>query len=193
MIVIKGEATKIPKGNYKCPKDGIHRRKKSGRIRGFWGLKLANTHIFYGNWAYYVAGYKVFYSFKFGKTSKTVEEVKKTISMMDLLKEFCPQISMVDEVTTDLIVDRRRFKAVSPAICMQHVNYPEKAWVAFAKGKPYDWKADSHVDHSKEGFLRFRRQLESITKNFEYDFDSFSIGNIVWCIDKKRWYLVDVR
>lgn len=193
MITIKGTAKKIQKGNYKCPDDGIHRRKKSGRIRGFWALKIANTHIWYGNWAYYFNGYKVFYSFKFNKTTKTKEEVRKTIDIMEMLEGFCPKVYMVDEVRTDIKFDKRHFRATSPAIYMQHVHYPEKAWLKFAKGKPYDWGADKHQDHSKAGFIEFRSRLENKIKDIDYNFDSLSIGNILWCTVEKRWYLVDVR
>lgn len=193
MITIKGNATKIKKGNYKCPNDGIHRRKKSGRIRGFWALKVSDARICYGNWAYYISGYKVFYSFKFQKTSKTKSQVHDTVEMMRKLKDFCPVVYNIDEVKTDVYLDKKHFKAVSPAINMEHVHYPEKAWMAFAKGKPYDWGADYHPAHSPVGFMAFRNDLEDYVKNIEYNFDSFSIGNIVWCTVRKRWYLVDVR
>jgi hypothetical protein len=193
MITVKGKAVKIKKENYKCPKDGIHRRKESGRIRGFWGLKLSDVNIYYGNWAYYFPGYKVFYSFKFNKTTKSMDEVKKTASMMRLLKEFCPVVHTVDNVVTDIVFDKRKCKAVSPALLMQHVYYPEKAWLNFARGKPYDWNADGHPAHSIVGFEAFRNELELVTKNIQYAWDSFSIGNIVWCTQMKRWYLVDVR
>jgi len=200
MVSIEGNAKKIKKGDYRCPDDGIHRKKDSGRIRGFWGIKIANQHIYYGNWAYYFRcsekseiGIKVFYSFKFGRTSKKSHEAYDTVAMMKQLADFCPGIICVDEVCTDIRINNKKHKAHSPAIYMNHVFFPEKAWCDFARGKPYDWKADDHPAHSKEGFVSFRNSLEKATEKINYNFDSFSIGNIVWCTVKKRWYLVDVR
>jgi len=197
MITIKGTARKIPKGDYKCPNDGIHRKKKSGRIRGFWAAKISNAYLYYGNWSYYLKsdelGLKVFYSFKFNETTKTDKEVQATIDMMNDLHEFCPKIYYKDTVKTDIRFKERHCVAESPAISMQHIHYPERVWLKFAKGKPYDWNADNHPAHSTQGFRAFRALLEEYTRDIEYNFDSFSIGNIVWCTVEKRWYLVDVR
>ncbi|MGW8324087.1 MAG: hypothetical protein ACWGNI_00195 [Desulfobacterales bacterium] len=194
MVTIKGTAKKIKKGYYKCPNDDIHRKKDSGGIRGFWAAKIADTYLYYGNWSYYMnTGFKVFYSFKFNKTTKTKVEVQTTVDMMRQLKDFCPEVYYIDEVKTDIQFKERRCTDISPAIYMQHVHYPEKAWLKFAKGKAYNWDADSHPAHSKKGFLEFRGRLEDVVKDIDYNFDHFSIGNIVWCILEKRWYLVDVR
>lgn len=197
MITIKGSAKKIKKGHYKCPNDGIHRKKDSGGIRGMWAAKIADSYFYYGNWSYYLKmedyGLKIFYSFKFNKTTKNKKEVQTTIDMMTRLKEFCPRIICTVEVTTDIRFKERHCRETSPAIQMQHVYYPEKAWINFAKGKPYDWNADKHPMHSKYGFLEFRDNLEYVVKDIDYNFDHFSIGNIVWCTVEKRWYLVDVR
>lgn len=193
MITIKGKARKIPKGNHKCPNDGIHRKKSSGRIRGFWGAKVGSSHLVYGNWAYYTEGLKVFYSFKFNKTTKTLKEAEVTADMMCQLKDFCPAVYGTEKIATDITFKKRRCVGVSPALRMQHVFYPEKAWLNFAKGKSYDWGADSHPAHSKVGFEMFRTRLTHATDKIDYNFDSFSIGNIVWCTVEKRWYLVDVR
>jgi len=160
---------------------------------GFWALKIADSHICYGNWAYYFLGYKVFYSFKFQKTTKTNDEVIKTIDIMKQLGAFCPSVYNIDKVNTNVKVGGRQYNGTSPAINMQHVYYPERAWLKFAKGKPYDWTADNHPNHSEIGFKRFRSELEKATEDIDYNFDSFSIGNIVWCTEQKRWYLVDVR
>ena len=194
MIVIQGRAKKLKKGNYACPRDGIHRAKSSGRIRGFWGMDVGSTTIYYGNWAYYIGtGYKVFYSFKKASVSKAMDEVNKTVDIMKQLKDFCPIVNHVDYIKTDIFLNKKKHIAVAPAIQMQHIRYPEKAWRDFAKGKPYDWGADRHPFHSVIGFKAFRLELEKFVKNIDYNFDSFSIGNIVWCTVKKRWYLVDVR
>jgi len=202
MITITGKARKIKKGNHRCPDDGIHRKKNSGRIRGFWAAEINNVYIYYGNWSYYIKldndnnvsfGCKVFYSFKFNKTTKTRQEATVTFDMMSRLKEFCPEVYYIDEVKTDIVFPERLCMAISPVIYMQHVYYPERAWLKFAKGKPYNWNADEHRNHSKSGFIEFRRNLEDHIKSIDYDFDSLSIGNIVWCTKQKRWYLVDVR
>jgi hypothetical protein len=197
MITIKGKAKKIPKKKYKCPNDGIHRKKESGGIRGFWAAKISDTYIYYGNWSYYIKhmdfGLKVFYSLKFNKPTKTIKDVKSTVNMMVDLKEFCPKIYCYDIIETDIKFDKRVCRSASHAVYMQHIHFPEKAWLNFAKGKPYDWDADNHPAHSKVGFIEFRNRLEDIVKDINYDFDHFSIGNIVWCTVNKRWYLVDVR
>lgn len=198
MKTVHGHAKKIKKEDHKCPNDGIHRKKDSGRIRGFWGLKLNNEPIWYGNWAYYrfsqnTTGYKVFYSFKFAKTTKTIEEAQRTFNMMKMLKKFCPEVHKITYVTTDIWIGKKHCHGISPAIRMQHVFYPQKAWKDFAKGKRYDWGASDHPGHSIEGFKRFRNELETFTSTIDYDFDHFSIGNIVWCTNNNRWYLVDVR
>lgn len=196
---IKGKFKKIRKGNYKCPIDGVHRRKNSGRVRSFWGAKTyEGTFIFYGNWSFYTMfsgeiGCKVCYSFKMRKY-KTDNEVAVTCSVMDLLKKFCPEVDHLGYIDIDVAIDNRTYKkSMVPIMFMQHIHYPEKAWRDFAKGKPYDWGADPHPAHSIVGFKAFRAELEDFTKNIDYNFDSFSIGNIVWCTVEKRWYLVDVR
>jgi len=60
-------------------------------------------------------------------------------------------------------------------------------------GRPYDWGADSHPDHSPEGYLKFVKWAKKEQKKHGVSTEgSYKVGDIMWSSTKKRWYLVDI-
>ena len=96
-------------------------------------------------------------------------------------------------VKINLLFKNVRHHSDAFAIKTQHIDTPEKAWYDYMYGRPYDWKAVDHKDHSPEGYLRFvkwakRKQAEHGVKTE----GSYKIGDVMWSCSRKRWYLVDI-
>jgi SAM-dependent methyltransferase len=196
-MVVHGTGSKVARHNYKCPNDGIHRKKSSGGIRGFYLMHLGERSIYYGNWAYYLpqgdTGLKVFYSLKFRKATETEKSAKRRFEIMAQLKGICPDVHELNTVYTNISCDGKRYVGEAPGIIMEHVHFPEKIWHQFAVGYPYRWDAVDHPDHTPKGFKAFRRRVEHAITDIDHAFDALSIGNIVWCCKREQWYLVDIR
>ena len=81
------------------------------------------------------------------------------------------------------------------------MHYPKKAWLDYAAGRPYDWKADSHPDHSPKGYHKFAERMKPLLlKSKIYICGDYPVkekeppklGDVVWDMSEKRWYVVDV-
>jgi len=197
-IALGGKLQKVRRRNYKCPNDGIHRKKDSGGIRGFWWASLDGEAVPFGNWAFYKrldggTGLKTFYSLRNWKPSETKEAVEKRMEMMNWLSDFCPEVFGVLTVDIGIVYQNKVHRATAYGLKIEHVWYPEEAWRNFAKGHAYDWKASAHPNHSIAGFKEFRKALEHEIKEMEWTWDALSIGNIMWCTKKNAWRLVDIR
>ena len=93
----------------------------------------------------------------------------------------------------DIHYDKKHIKENCLGIMVKHSAYPIKAWDDFTHGRPYDWAADEHPDHSPEGFLKFQKQARKAQNNYNPKADvSLKLGDIVWDTNKKRWRQVDV-
>jgi len=69
----------------------------------------------------------------------------------------------------------------------------EKAWQDYMYGIPYDWGADSHLDHSPEGYKKFVKWAKRTqAKHGVKTFGSYKIGDMMWHSKEKRWYLCDI-
>jgi hypothetical protein len=72
------------------------------------------------------------------------------------------------------------------AIKVRHVHYPEKAWIRFAHGKPYDFNCLNHDEHPLHTAAGAKAFIKKVSKR------RMKIGDIVYCTKRRRWYCVDV-
>jgi len=105
------------------------------------------------------------------------------------------------KVKIDVTFEGKQIKTWAWAFKTEFIDFPKKAWEAYAKGNAYDWTAVDHKDHSPEGYLRFCKKLTGVLKKSgvgvcgNYPFDEKKppkLGDVVWSVKKKKFYLVDV-
>ena len=96
-------------------------------------------------------------------------------------------------VKISLTYKEKKHKATAFGIKTQHVDAPEKAWIDYAKGIPYDWAADNHPDHTPEGYLKFVHSARKTMKKHGLEMEgSGKLGDIVWSCSRKRFYWCDI-
>lgn len=204
------ERVRIP-----CPDDQVHRKSnRDGAMKGCRSVMLnAEQLLPRGMSGYFVRykdkyGIKVFYSMHNDVCSKMKTVCKQFKRQMKLFKlGVATQPHKIVTVKQDFKYYGkdgkyvRHVKKAALGIKVTHVAYPEDAWEKYAQGYPYDWEADSHEDHSPEGYLKFCKKLKRILKankigvcgNYPFkEKKNPKLGDIVWDINKKRYFLVDV-
>ncbi|MCP3681768.1 MAG: hypothetical protein GY861_03670 [bacterium] len=214
---IEGTVKEIVRVIKACPVDGVHRlSQKDGKkqMKGCRSVILnGKTLMPRGMSGFYLRykdkyGVKVFYSMGNNVCSK-MKTLKKQFKKQNKLYKLGVATQPHKIVTVKLDFKYygkdgkyvRHVKKTALGIKVTHINYPEKAWKRYAKGHPYDWKADSHKDHCPKGYLRFCKKMKKILlKNKIYvcggwpvkEKQNPKLGDIVFDTKKKRYYLVDV-
>lgn len=104
----------------------------------------------------------------------------------------------------EIVFNGEKISTWAWGIKTEHIHYPKEAWEKYAQGYPYDFDCldkTEHPDHTPEGYLKFCEYLTKKLKKAgvgvcgDYPFKEKKIpklGDIVYCTQKKRWYLVDV-
>jgi len=198
-MLIQGKATFIPRAKVPAPEDGVHCNGKDGLLKGSHSVLLDGKLLPKGRVGLYwkkneETGAKVFYSLAWAKAQK-LKYVKRIFQKWSKLHALgiAPKPEKIVSVKIDLEYKGKKHKADAYGIKTQHVDAPEKAWVDYARGIPYDWTADSHADHSPEGYLKFVKWARKTMKKHGLDMDgSGKLGDIVWSCRDKRWYWVDI-
>jgi len=192
--------------DHPCPPDGIHRRGKDGKIKGVKSVWIDTKLVPRGSVGFYwrlddSTGLKVYMGFPTGKkpwTSKKrmVEKAYKTMKIFHKAG-FAPQPKGIQRVYVALKVDGKTIIDTPWALRMQHIHYDEKAWGAYAEGRPYRW---GEYPNDAKGYLEFVLKLKDFQKEHKIKLSAASwkndevpkIGDVMFCHKEKRFYLVDV-
>ena len=216
MLKVNGVMKEAERVKVDCPKDGVHRQKPQGYIKGCRTVLLGDKMIPRGTTGFYWqrddkpdVGIKVFYSLshRWGAKKKLVlKHLKrhKTLYSMGIANRPLG----ITYVTIDVkyIDDQgKKFKIKKDCfgIKVDHVHYPVEAWSKYAHGYPYDWNVldqTEHPLHNPDGYKLFVEQVRAaclkskvyVTGGFPVtEPDPPKLGDVVYCQVKKRWFLVD--
>lgn len=193
MINISAKEVKVIKRvKVACPKDGVHVAGKDGAIKGVHSLWFDKLLVPKGQTAFYLDGLRVSYSFGWFKPIKDRIVRKDFDTMRNCYKlDVSPKPRGIVPVKLNLWYphEKKKIKCGALAIMVEHVHYPKEAWKRYAEGYPYDWDADPSPRHTPEGFKTFVAWAKKLTGKLVRT--SWKLGDVVWCTNKQRWYLVD--
>lgn len=105
-----------------------------------------------------------------------------------------PEPISVTDVQLDLLVDNRKVKLSCFGLIIQKACYPESALEQLARGQFYDFDCldkEVYTNHSPQAFKRFRRKASKIITQLGISMAGVKLGDIIYCMRNKRWYLVD--
>jgi len=198
-MLIKGKAEFIPRAKVPAPDDGVHCNGSDGLLKGSHSVMLGDKLLPKGRVGLYwkkneETGIKVFYSLSWAKAQKMkyVKRIKRKWAKLYKLG-ISPKPEKIISVKIDLEYKGKKHKATAFGIKTEHVDAPEKAWIDYAKGIPYDWNADEHEDHSPEGYTKFVKRSKKIMAKKGLSIDgSWKLGDVIWSCRRKRFYLVDI-
>lgn len=204
---IKGTAEYIERVRSEAPDDGVHKTSaKTGLLKGCHSLLLngkilpkGQTAIYYRSSKSLDKGYKVFLNIDEGWVFKYKIVKKEWRNRAQLFRAgIAPRPHKMVPVDVDIKYRGNRWHRKCWAIKTDHVCYPEDAWEKYANGYPYDFNCldpKEHPSHNPEGFLHFKEKvLRALKKTGVVICDgkpSLKLGDIVYDINKKRWFLVD--
>lgn len=115
-----------------------------------------------------------------------------------------PKSTKIVKVIIDVKYRGKRLNTWAYGIKTQFINYPKDAWNDYAKGHVYNWECldqAEHPNHNPAGYLEFCQYLTKKLKKAavgvcgDYPFKEKKVpklGDVVYDVKKKRWYLVDV-
>ena len=201
-MLIQGKAKFIPRAKVPAPMDGVHVNGKDGLLKGTHAVLLGENLIPKGRVGMYVrkneeTGIKVFYSLSWGKAQK-LSYVKKIFRKWRRLYEIgvSPKPEKIVTVEINLTYKGKKHKAKALGIKTSHIHYPEDAWRDYMYGNPYRWDCLSHEEHplhNPEGYMRFVKWAKKEQKKHGLETEgSYKLGDVVYCIKRKRYFLVDI-
>jgi len=209
MKTISGVVREIERVRVKAPNDGVHRASiHDGYLKGVRCFMLNDMLLPKGQtgffWQYSKDyGLKVFYKIdNEGSYRQSLKAVKKEWRKRKKLEPYdvIPDSPKIVKVNIDVKFKKQRIKTWSYAIKTAVIHYPKEAWDKYAQGHPYDFSCVDHPDHSPDGYHRFCKKLTGVLKKTgvgvcgDYPFKEKKtpkLGDVVWCCEKNRWYLVD--
>lgn len=199
MITIKGKMEDIERDKIVPPNDGVHVAGKDGFIKGVRNILINGKECPRGMVKFYYRlsdnqGIQVYYSTKHGYATK-LKIVERTFKVMRKLwdLELCPIPCVVEDVKLKLGYNGKTIRERCYGIRMSHVNYPEKAWADYARGRPYDWMAVEHPNHTPQTFLRFVESAKTILREHRIKLDtSFKLGDVLYDTLIDQWMIVDL-
>lgn len=199
MTTIKGKMEDIERDKIVPPNDGVHVAGKDGFIKGVRNILINNQECPRGMVGVYyrisqTQGLKIYYSTKHKYCTKreVVERTYRTMcKLWDL--ELCPAPFAVEEVKLKLDYNGKKIRENCYAIRMAHVNYPEKAWADYSRGRPYNWNCIDAPNHNPQAFLRFVDYAKDLLDKNRIKLDtSFKLGDVIYDTVVHKWYIVDV-
>ncbi|MHC4726109.1 MAG: hypothetical protein ACYS17_02685 [Planctomycetota bacterium] len=185
-----------------APNDGAHSRNKSGELHTTKACYLHGKLVGVGRTAVYKKigrnkGVKIFYSLEKGQMPGP-KTMRRLFGMYAKLSKYkcCPKPFRIGKAKLNVVFDHRHIKATAPALYMEHIRSPKKAFKDYVHGRPYDFMAlnqKSHPDHNAEGVRKFRKQLRKFYKKagVPQRKDTIKMGNTMYCTKDKRWKCVD--
>jgi len=140
-------------------------------------------------------GVKVYYSI--GRN-----EVKPITSSQPALNRYIacynaglsPKAISIVNVDLNLDIKNKKVQTKCFGILSEKVYYPEEELKKFAQGQIYDFNCldkQEHPDHTPQQYQSFRKEAIRITAKLKVKYRGVKLGDILYCMNKKRWYLVD--
>lgn len=150
-------------------------------VNGFY-YKLSNTE-----------GIKVFYSLvnKITKENRIKKEWNRCNQFYS--KGLTVKPISIEKVVLNINLDGKKIKVNTKGIVTERVQLPEAMW-DFSIGRVYNFDCldgDEHPLHNPKSFLGFREKINNAVSKKEVPKVGTKLGDIVYCTDKKRWFLVD--
>lgn len=201
---IEGELRYLKREQHDCPDDGVHVTGRDGKIKGVLPIEIdgkwhpAGVHGFYVQLSEEL-GMKVYYSWRWYKAAKFKHVAAARKNMRKLhTSGLAPNPHNVKKVEIK-VTERKggrvaRIKAEAWGLVVDHIHYPEKLMKAYSLGRPYAWALDEeeHPYHCPEGFQEFVKEAREVIEDKGLKVDSgMKLGDILYCVHRKRWYLVD--
>jgi len=212
MLRLEGAVEIIKREKHIPPDDGIHKVGKEGNIKGVHSVKFNGMIIPKGSVGFYHPipgvpdmGVKVYiggFPDRPWVSKKTVvQNAYKNLVYLSMNK-LGPSPGHVIPVKVKWMYKDKIRSIKAYGLTSVRCEYPEKAWADYAKGRPYDFGCldpEDHPEHSIEGLKRFYEKLRVFCKNNRIKFSAFDwkkdtgpkLGDAVYCINLKRWNLVD--
>jgi len=138
-------------------------------------------------------GVKVFYSL----VNKITKEnrIKKEWNRCSLFysKGLTVKPIKIEQVSLNIRLNGQKIKMSTKGIVTERLHLPVAIW-DFSIGRVYDFDCldrDEHPLHNPDGFLEFRKKIEAYVKNKTVPKVGTKLGDIVYCTNKKRWFIVD--
>ena len=205
MVSINGEIKLYPRialNNFCDPNNvydlsNMDLKKGIKKIKGVRKATINNVFVPFGvNGFYYKLsndiGIKVFYSFvNFKKTSNCVSKEFRNIKKCYNLGLSINAIEIKDvELDFNGDIDGH---IITKGIITNHLDVPNVI-DDFAIGKYYDFNCLDEIEHplhNVDGFKIFRQHVIDVARKNNLKNICTKLGDIIYCIRNKRWFLVD--
>lgn len=184
------------------PRDGAHSINKKGWLHTTKCATLHGKLIGTGKVAIYKKlsrnkGVKIFYSLEKGQMPgpRTMRRLFRMYARLSKYK-VAPKPFRIGKAKLNLIYDDKRIRVTVPALYMEHIRYPKKAFRIYVEGRPYDWEAldqKKHPEHNPDGVKRFRKKLRRYYKKagLLQRKDTIKLGNFLYDQKDRRWKVCD--
>ncbi len=172
------------------------------RIKGFHGAYLGKTFLPYGENGFFFpidkkTGVKVFYSIT-RNSIFSKQEVKLRFKQYQECQKLglSPEVHELVKVRINILIMNRkkRVRKTVYGILIDRVHFPIEPMLQLAQGLLYDFDCLSrkqHPKHTSEQFLEFRQHVGQSLKGKKLRDIGKKIGDIIYCIERKQWILVD--
>ncbi len=199
---ITGVLKTIDRVKVACPKDGVHVAGKDGEVKGVRNVMIGDVLVPKGMVGFYYQldntyGLKVFMHLPKEDGKMWISTLKYVNSTYNKLRKLwgmglCPQPISIGALKVSIVYRGKKYKTKAFYIKSEHVCYPPEAWERYGKGYPYDWTCVRHEEHTPKGFKKFVSMAKQLIHKSKLKIDtSFKLGDVVWDINKQRWFLVD--
>ncbi len=140
-------------------------------------------------------GVKVYYSFDRG-TARSKSASQKTWNRYKSCydADLSPKVISMVDVNLDLIVNSKKVQTKCFGILSEKVFCPEDELKKFAQGQVYDFNCLDIIEHPKhtaQDYQYFRDEVIRTTAKLKITHRGVKLGDILYCMNEKRWYLVD--
>ena len=189
-MTISGKLKRVHKIYSPKPHDGVHRKLKSGKLKGPYLAYIGKKQMYHGLYGFYYRyskryGVKVYYSIKRKRPRKGYHTVHRHFRKMRRLwkRGYAAKPIKIVRVKVKL---KGRHTQKAWGLVQKHLYYPEAAWKKYSKGYPYDWTCVNpreHPEHNPKGFKKFCKKIGNT---------HMKLGDVVYCTRRKHWYVCDI-
>lgn len=185
-----------PHGVYDLSREDL--KKNIIKIKGVLKATLNGEYLPYGLSGFYhclspTTGVKVFYSLhRFKSTASKIDSEYTNVRRCHELG-FSVRPLGVEDVCLGVTAGDRRIDVRTKGIMTRRVNTP-LTMRDFAVGEYYDFDCldrEEHPLHSPQGYKAFRQSVTDSINRRDMIRVGVKLGDIIYCMTDKRWYLVD--
>jgi len=173
-------------------------RKGVKKIKGVMKATLDGVYIPYGVSGFYYGlsedvGIKVFYSLRLFKNMANRIKCEYTNIRKYYKWGFSVEPLGIENVHLNISINKKKINIKVKGIKTRRVNVPP-AIQDFSVGKYYDFDcldSKEHPLHNPKGYKAFRKSVVDVVKKNNLRKIPTKLGDIIYCMTNKRWYLVD--